>query len=173
MPVFSTRDPQGPATLQAVLEAVVQLSALDESEFLALVNSGKLGELFPFRPSALTESVADFASDSDLIEASPRRLSTQERAALIQSSMPRNANHSPFFEDAGTSESDEAGVVTQNVGQVGRSRRPRPRGRCRNSLQPRRPRVACDRSQRRVHPFRRAAVMFTSLPTARSSCRAG
>ena len=79
---------KGPATLEAVVEAVVCLSARDESEVLALVSRGRLSDAFPFKPRAPIDVVDDYALDEDLVEASAMPLELPARAALIQSSMP-------------------------------------------------------------------------------------
>lgn len=81
-------DLKKPATLQAVLEAVVQLGAHDESQILDLATAGKLADLFPFRPGRPRQTSADFLPESALIEASPLPLNAAQRARLMQSSMP-------------------------------------------------------------------------------------
>ena len=91
-------DGSQPATLEAVLESVVKLSKLDETEFSEMVSRGYLSQLFPFHPSAVTEPIADFATDEELEEASPLPLSAKQHAELIQASMPRNARRQTVFE---------------------------------------------------------------------------
>lgn len=76
-----------PATLEAILQSVVQLSRLDESELQELVSQGRLADVFPFRPRT-SEVLPDFVDEGDIVEASPLPLSRQERRKLIQSSMP-------------------------------------------------------------------------------------
>jgi hypothetical protein len=85
---FMNLDLKAPATMEAVLEAVVRLSAYDETQLLDLVSAGRLHEVFPFRPSKTDVIAPDFATENELIEASAFPLDRKERAALIQSSMP-------------------------------------------------------------------------------------
>ena len=92
MSEFKSLDAKAPATLEAVVEAVIQLSSqYDEAQLLKLVSDGQLSKVFPFAPKQ-REIPADFVAEKDLVEASPRPLNRQQRAALIQSSMPSGAN---------------------------------------------------------------------------------
>lgn len=86
----STLDLNGPATIEAVVEAVIRLSAYDETQLLEIVSEGKLRDVFPFRPSDVEELPPDFVSEDELVEASAAPLDTESRKALIQSSMPRS-----------------------------------------------------------------------------------
>ena len=76
------------ATLGAVVEAVTRLSTLSEAQILELVSAGKLNELFPFRPTRPHALARDTVAEEDLVEASALPLSREQRAALIQSTMP-------------------------------------------------------------------------------------
>jgi hypothetical protein len=84
---FVGTDPAKPATLESVVAAVMRLSTLDEAELLDLVSTGRLEEVFPFRPGGEQRAPADFVAEADLIEASPKPLKRRERHALIQSSI--------------------------------------------------------------------------------------
>lgn len=84
-----------PATLRAVVEAVVHLSAYDESQVLELVSAGKLQELFPFRPAKSQEPIPDFVPEHELIEASPLPLNAEQRTRLIESSLPPSSSRAP------------------------------------------------------------------------------
>ncbi|HTY50435.1 MAG TPA: hypothetical protein VMB48_12175 [Steroidobacteraceae bacterium] len=86
----------GPATLSAVVQAVVRLAALDESEVLQLASSGELRRAFPFRPAPPEQEPADFVGADELVQASPGPLSAEKRAALIQSSMPERRAGAPL-----------------------------------------------------------------------------
>lgn len=76
-----------PATLEAVVEAIVRLSRLDEPQILQLVSEGRLKECFPFRVRREGEIPPDFVAADDLVEASALPLTRAARQALIQSSM--------------------------------------------------------------------------------------
>lgn len=80
-----------PATLGAVVEAVARLSAYSEAEILELASTGKISEVFPFRPTSAAAAGADFLDEDDLVDASAMPLSAERRAALIQSSLPSAA----------------------------------------------------------------------------------
>ena len=80
-------DLKAPASLQAVLEAVVRLGTHDESQILELAAAGRLQELFPFKPASVAPA-ADFVSEAALVEASPLPLDADRRARLMQSSLP-------------------------------------------------------------------------------------
>lgn len=84
---FIGTDPAMPATLESVVAAVMRLSTLDEAELLELVSTGRLHEVFPFRPGGDQQSPADFVAEADLIEASPKPLKRRERHALLQASV--------------------------------------------------------------------------------------
>lgn len=88
---FIGTHPATPATLESVVAAVMRLSALDEAELLDLVSTGRLDEVFPFRPGGAQRAPADFVAEADLIEASPKPLKRRERHALIQSSIAAQA----------------------------------------------------------------------------------
>lgn len=92
MSEFIKLEANAPATLGSVVEAVTRLSTLSEAQILKLVSAGKIEELFPFRPNALEEIPADTVAESDLVEASAMPLSSQRRAALLQSSLPARAS---------------------------------------------------------------------------------
>jgi len=77
-----------PATLGAVVEAVTRLSTYSEAQILEFVSAGKIKELFPFRPTRPDELPPDTVEEGDLVEASAMPLSREQRAALIQSSLP-------------------------------------------------------------------------------------
>jgi hypothetical protein len=85
---FNSLDPTKPATLEAVVEAVLHLSTFDEAELLQLVSQGRLRELFPFRPARARELPPDFVAEESLVEASALPVSAERRRELIQSSMP-------------------------------------------------------------------------------------
>jgi hypothetical protein len=91
MSEFMILDSKAPATMEAVVEAVMRLSTLSEPQILELVSAGKLGEVFPFRPNSGQEIPPDFVSEHDLVEASSLPLNRGQRSSLIQSSMPPNA----------------------------------------------------------------------------------
>ncbi|MGA2711099.1 MAG: hypothetical protein ACLQJ0_04910 [Steroidobacteraceae bacterium] len=80
-----------PATLGAVVEAVTRLSTYSEAQILELVSAGKIKDLFPFRPTRPDELLPDTVDEGDLVEASAMPLSREQRAALIQSSLPATA----------------------------------------------------------------------------------
>jgi hypothetical protein len=84
---FMQLDANAPATMEAVVEAVVRLSTYSEREVLELVSGGQLGELFPFHPRQ-QEIPPDFVAEEDLQEASALPVSRERQGALIQSSMP-------------------------------------------------------------------------------------
>jgi len=88
MSKFIALDAKKPATLGAVVEAITRLSALGEAKILELVSTGKIQEVFPFRPNPVTDIGPDFVAEEDLMEASPEPLSHAERAVHIQESMP-------------------------------------------------------------------------------------
>lgn len=92
-------DAKAPATLEAVLEGVARLSTFSEAHILELVSAGKIRELFPFKPVSDQEIPADKMAESELVEASAMPLSRQQRAALIQSSMPSSATASSARKD--------------------------------------------------------------------------
>ncbi len=81
---------QSPATLEAVVAAIVRASAFDEAELQELVSAGKLRDIFPYRPHA-TAIPSDFVSREDLVKASAIPLDQRGRKAIIQSSMPRRS----------------------------------------------------------------------------------
>jgi len=89
MSEFMELDAKAPATLGAVVEAITRLSILGEAEILELVSSGKIQEMFPFRPHQGTDMGPDFVAEEALVEASPEPLSREKRTAHIQASMPR------------------------------------------------------------------------------------
>jgi len=91
MSEFMILDAKAPATMEAVVEAVMRLSTLSEPQILELVSAGKLGEVFPFRPKSDQEIPPDFVSEDDLVEASALPLNRGQRSSLIQSSMPPTA----------------------------------------------------------------------------------
>jgi hypothetical protein len=88
MSEFIKFETNAPATLGAVVEAVTRLSTYSEAQILDLVSAGKIKELFPFQPRRADECPADTVDESELVEASALPLSREQRAALIQSSMP-------------------------------------------------------------------------------------
>ncbi len=96
MSTINDLEPGSPATLEAVLTAVVELSRRDEAELQALVSDGRLSEVFPFRPAAPRAPVADYEDESALVEASAKPLGARARARLIQSSMSRPATAAAF-----------------------------------------------------------------------------
>lgn len=96
MSEISELDPAKPATLEAVLTAVVALSRRDETELQALVGAGRLRDVFPFRPAAPDAEIADYEDEDSLVEASAMPLNPRERALLIQSSMSGPAAVSAF-----------------------------------------------------------------------------
>jgi hypothetical protein len=87
MSEFRHLDTEAPALMGDVVEAVLRLSTFSERQILDLVSEGQLGERFPYHPKA-QEMPPDFVAEEDLQEASPQPLSREQRAALIQSSMP-------------------------------------------------------------------------------------
>ena len=88
-------DASQPATLGAVVEAVTRLSTYGEAQILELASSGKIKELFPFRPTRPVQLPPDTVEEGDLVEASAMPLSSEERGALIHSSMPKNSAPRP------------------------------------------------------------------------------
>ena len=88
MSEFMKLDATAPATLGAVVEAVTRLSTLSEATILEMVSAGRVAELFPFEHSAGAPVPSDTEAEDELVEASARPLSRQQREALIQSSLP-------------------------------------------------------------------------------------
>ena len=86
---FSDLDLKGPATIEAVIEAVVHLSAYDEAQVQEFVAAGRLSELFPFSPLSSEPLATDFVAEDELVEASPFPLDDRKRKMLIQSSMEK------------------------------------------------------------------------------------
>ncbi|MEA3160415.1 MAG: hypothetical protein QOD95_1963 [Gammaproteobacteria bacterium] len=80
-----------PATLGAVVEAVTRLSTLGEAKILEIVTAGDIAKYFPYEPPADRPVPADTLSEEELVEASATPLKRQQRAALIQSSLPTAA----------------------------------------------------------------------------------
>jgi hypothetical protein len=78
MSEFMLLDAKAPATLGAVVEAVTRLSTLSEARILELVSTGKIQDVFPFRPNQ-QPLPADSVADEDLSEASPSPLSREQR----------------------------------------------------------------------------------------------
>ena len=93
MSEFMRLDAEAPATMEAVVEAVLRLSTYSERQVLELVSDGRVGELFPFHPRE-QEVPPDFVAEDDLQEASAMPLSRERKGALIQSSMPSKAKPS-------------------------------------------------------------------------------
>lgn len=92
MSEFRHLDTEAPAEMGDVVEAVLRLSTLSEQQIVELVSDGQLGALFPFRPKE-QDTPADFVDEAELQEASALPLRREQRASLIQSSMP--ASQSP------------------------------------------------------------------------------
>jgi len=88
MSEFRKLEANAPATLGAVVEAVTRLSTLGEAQILELVSTGKIQDMFPFRPNPTADLPADTVDESELSEASAMPLSGERRAALIEASMP-------------------------------------------------------------------------------------
>jgi hypothetical protein len=88
MSEFLKLEANAPATLGAVVEAITRLSTCSEAEILELVSAGKIREVFPFRPAVPADLGADSVGEEELVEASAMPLSREQRAALIQSSLP-------------------------------------------------------------------------------------
>jgi hypothetical protein len=88
MSKFMQLDANAPATLGAVVEALTRLSTLGEAKILEIVTAGKIAEYFPYAPPAHRPIPADTLSEEELVEASALPLKQQQRAALIQSSLP-------------------------------------------------------------------------------------
>jgi len=88
MSKFMKLEASSPATLGAVVEAVTRLSTYSEAQILEFVSAGKIQELFPFRPTHADALPPDTVEEGDLVEASAMPLNREQRAALIQSSMP-------------------------------------------------------------------------------------
>src|SRR6266404_5098203 len=78
---------RGPATLQAVVEAIVRVKDLDEAEMQDAISAGNLRGLFPFKPHK-TDVPPDFVPRDQLVRASALPLERKARKTLIQSSMP-------------------------------------------------------------------------------------
>jgi hypothetical protein len=76
---------KSPATLEAVMEAVMQLSTLSEAKILEFVSAGKVADLFPFIAARHQPIPSDILAEEDLVEASPSPLNRKEREDLIQS----------------------------------------------------------------------------------------
>jgi hypothetical protein len=91
MSEFMRLDARSPATLGAVVEAVAHLSTLSEAHILELVSSGRIAELFPFKPAAGVPIPPDTEADEDLVVASATPLSRRERDALIEASLPASS----------------------------------------------------------------------------------
>jgi len=94
MSEFKKLEANSPATLGAVVEAVTHLSTFTEAQILELVSSGKIKDLFPFRPNRPDELPADTVQESELKEASAMPLSRERRAALVAASMPSRSGRS-------------------------------------------------------------------------------
>jgi hypothetical protein len=93
MSKFMQLDAKAPATLGAVVEAVTHLSTLSEARILDLVSTGRIAEVFPYKPAADQPLPADTKADEELVEASTAPLSRRQREALINSSLPAAAAH--------------------------------------------------------------------------------
>src|ERR1700734_643144 len=93
MSKFMQLDAKAPATLGAVVEAVTHLSTLSEARILDLVSTGRIAEVFPYKPAADQSLPADTKADEELVEASTAPLSRRQREALINSSLPAAAAH--------------------------------------------------------------------------------
>jgi hypothetical protein len=102
MSEFMLLDAKAPATMEAVVEAVLRLSALSEEQLLEIVSAGKLSEMFPFRPNSGQQVPPDFVADEDLVEASALPMSWDQQKALIDSSMPSDTKSRPRQGIAGT-----------------------------------------------------------------------
>jgi len=96
MSQFMHLDGETPATLQAVVAAVLHLRTLSEPQLLELASEGRLDEVFPFGPKP-QELAPDFVQEEDLHSASALPRSDQERQEHIESSLPKDAKH-PFAE---------------------------------------------------------------------------
>jgi len=88
MSEFMLLDAETPATVEAVVEAVVRLSAFSEEQLLEMVSAGKLHEMFPFRPISGQSVPPDYVSEGELVEASALPLSREQRNALLEASLP-------------------------------------------------------------------------------------
>jgi hypothetical protein len=91
MSKFLKLEADAPATLGAVVEAVTRLSAYPEADLLDLVSTGKISDVFPFRPNRPMDLGSDSIEEDELIEASAIPLSPEHHAALIQSSLPSSS----------------------------------------------------------------------------------
>jgi hypothetical protein len=89
---FVRLDADQPATLGAVVEAVIRLSTYDEARMLELASAGRIQELFPFGPDRPDDIGPDFVDEKDLIEASPAPLSRKGRAMHLEASLPAHSN---------------------------------------------------------------------------------
>jgi hypothetical protein len=116
MKEFMNLELSGPATLTAVVQAVLQLAAQDETQIMGLASSGKFRRAFPFRPSAPEREPTDYVSGDELVQASPGPLSAAQRATLIQSSMPaQRAQGSEQHPQSMQHESEQAAFGTDLV----------------------------------------------------------
>jgi hypothetical protein len=98
MSEFLKLEANAPATLGAVVEAITRLSTHPEAELLELVSTGKIRDVFPFRPTVPTNLGPDSVAEDELLEASAMPPTPDHHAALIQSSLPQTsavANESP------------------------------------------------------------------------------
>ena len=73
------------------MEGVTRLSTLGEAKILEIVTAGNIAKYFPYGPPADRPIPADAVPDEELVEASATPLKRQQRAALIQSSLPTAA----------------------------------------------------------------------------------
>jgi hypothetical protein len=91
MSKFVELEASAPATLGAVVEAVIRLSTYGEAQILGLVLASRIKEQLPFRQTRHDELPPDTVEEGDLVEASAMPPSCEERGAAIQSSMPTNS----------------------------------------------------------------------------------
>lgn len=76
--------------MTAVVEAFTRLSTFSETQILEPASEGKVKDLFTLHPRS-DELPVDTVAEQDLVEASAVSLSREQRAALIQSSIPSRA----------------------------------------------------------------------------------
>lgn len=91
---FMKLDIDAPATIKAVLKAVIMIGERDETEVQQLATEDRLRELFPFRARE-SQTPPDFEDRQALKRASAMPLSRHERRDLIQASMPTKNENKP------------------------------------------------------------------------------
>ena len=83
---FIDLDLNGPATVMAVVAALVRLTEVDEHTVQEFASNGRLEELFRIDPRHVDPG-PDFLSPDAVIDASPWPLSAPERAEVLEANL--------------------------------------------------------------------------------------